>query len=786
MKLFKSRKRLIDNQSSLKLTKYSVASDALIPIDIIYKDGILKYQNTDVYCKTYEIKDINYLTSDYEGKKSIFEKYNQLLNSILDHFKLTVISRRLEQVTDISLLYVKMEHDDLDYLRTEYNNYLDELVTNAKTYVHTIYLTISSSKTNYKELVSEFGRIESSLLSVLRNMDSFCKPLNAQEKLELIYSIYKPEKYKETPLDFNDKSRVYKGESFKEQICPNIQVNNKSFVLDERFGQAMVFERFPTYMRDSLINAVLSVGADIVVSVDSEPMTKEQAVKMAEKAMMSAEKNAIDYVRKNASKPYNVPLPQNLIHTQEKAVEFYEQVVNNDQKVFLCTVTLLHFADSREQLMVNSERLQSIASEHQIGLTPLMFPSRQIAGIRTALPFGIDEIGYTRTLQTQVLATLMPFQIQDIIHSKGIVYGTNKVSGNLIIVDRKEMINSNAWILGKTGGGKSFFAKQEIFKILLRDPEADIIIIDPEDEYAPLVIAVGGEIIKISSTSNSHINPMDITANYGEEDGVPLPEKAEFIQSLFEQIMGDKFSGMHQSILDRCVKNVLQPYIDRGYTGEPPTLDTLYDELLKVSDTDIAKRVAQELALEVEMFIKGTLNTFAYQTNVQTENKVVCYNIKDLGDSLRGIGMLTVLDNVLNRISHNKSNGRKTYIFIDEIYLLFLHSYSADFLFKLWKRIRKYNGSCTGITQNVSDVLQSDKAETMLSNSELIIMLAQATSDMDKLAYLLHISEEETKYVQNVPQGEGLIHIGDKNIPFKNKVPSNLQLYKLCSTKPGE
>lgn len=779
-------RKTVENRSSLRLFRYNRASDALFPIDYMYADGIAKYQRKNLFSKTYEIKDINYLTSDYDGKKQIFEKYNKLLNSMLDDFKITVISRRLDSVTDLDSMFLQMENDKYDYLREEYNQYLSELITAANTYVHSIFLTVTTPKISRNELVSYFGRVESNLQSLLKTMDSFCIPLDAQAKLELIHKFYKSDDNINLPVEFDDRTRKYKGESYKELICPNIQVDTKSFAIDDRFGQVMVFERFPTYLQDTLLNDMLNIGTDIAISISSKPLTKEKAVKLAQDAMMSSEKNALDYQRKNANKPYPVPLTQNLIHEQENAVEFYKEILDNDQKVFYSTVTLIHLADSKEQLKNNAKRLTSLAAEHQIGLVPLFFPSRQIDGIRTTLPFGADEIEYTRTLQTQVLANLMPFQIQDIIHSNGIVYGTNKVSGNLIIVDRQQLINSNAWILGKTGGGKSFFAKQEMIKIILRDPTADLIIIDPENEYTPIISALGGETIDISSTSPNHINPLDITPNYGEKNGVPLPEKAEFILSLFELILEDKFSGMHQSVLDRCVKNVLQPYIDRGYTGATPTLHDLYDELFRVKDSDLAIAVAQELALEVEMFIKGTLDTFAYQTNVHTDAKVLCYNIKDLGNSLRGIGMLTVLDNVLNRISYNNENGRKTYIFIDEIYLLFMHEYSAEFLFKLWKRIRKYNGSCTGITQNVSDILQSDRAETMLSNSELVVMLAQATSDMDKLSYLLHISEEEAQYVQGVPQGEGLIHIGDKNIPFKNKVPSNMQIYKLCSTKPGE
>ena len=375
----------------------------------------------------------------------------------------------------------------------------------------------------------------------------------------------------------------------------------------------------------------------------------------------------------------------------------------------------------------------------------------------------------------------MPFKLQEIRHENGIFYGQNVISKNMIIADRKQLLNGNSFILGVSGSGKSFTAKHEITGIKLRDPKADIIIIDPEREYSRLVKSYGGEVIKISATSKNHINAMDMNADYG--DGAnPVILKSEFILSLCEQLIGSSNLGAKQkSIIDRCTANVYRIYQQGNYQGVPPTLQDFREELLKQDEPE-----AKEIALAIELFTNGSLNTFAINTNVDTSNSLICYDILDLGKQLQPIGMLVVLDSILNRITSNRAKGRNTYIFIDEIYLLFQYEYSANFLFTLWKRVRKYGAFFTGITQNVEDLLQSHTARTMLANSEFIIMLNQASTDRLELAKLLNISDTEISYITNVGAGEGLSKIGSAIVPFENKFPKNTELYKLMTTKPGE
>ena len=374
----------------------------------------------------------------------------------------------------------------------------------------------------------------------------------------------------------------------------------------------------------------------------------------------------------------------------------------------------------------------------------------------------------------------MPFHAQEVSHPGGAYYGQNAISNNMIFVNRHSLLNGNSIVLGVPGGGKSFMVKEDIVSIFLSNPDADIVIIDPEREYNALVKAFGGEVINISANSPNHINAMDMNANY-EDEGNPVTTKSEFIMSLCEQLLGTSADAKDKSIIDRCCKNVYDGYIKNNYSTQQPTLKDFREELLKQKETE-----AHDLALAIELFTDGSLNTFAQPTNVDINNRLISYDILELGDSLLPVGMLIVLDNLLNKITSNREKRRQTYIFIDEMYLLFAHQYTAKFLYRIWKRVRKYGAFAIGITQNVGDMLESNTARTMVSNSEFVIMLNQKASDVLELSRLLEITPNQTQYFTNKDAGKGLMKIGSNLVPFVNKFPKDTQLYKLMTSKPGE
>ena len=518
----------------------------------------------------------------------------------------------------------------------------------------------------------------------------------------------------------------------------------------------------------------------MMLSIDVIPVPMDEAVREAENRRLGVETNITQWQRKqNANNNFSAIIPYDMEMQRKESKDFLDDLIQRDQRMFLCVLTIVHTANTKDQLDADTESLKTTASKNLCQLGILRF--QQLDGLKTAMPFGQRKIDALRTLTTESLAVFMPFKVQEIRHDNGIYYGQNIISKNMIVADRKELLNGNSFILGVSGSGKSFAAKNEMVSIMLRDPNADVIIVDPEREDSKLVKALGGEVIHISATSNNHINAMDMNSDYG--DGAnPVILKSEFILSLCEQLIGSNNLGAKQkSIIDRCTASVYRYYQQGNYQGTPPTLQDFREELLKQSEPE-----AKEIALAIELFTDGSLNTFAKQTNVNTDSRLICYDILDLGKQLQPIGMLVVLDSILNKITANRAKGRNTYIFIDEIYLLFQYEYSANFLFTLWKRVRKYGAYATGITQNVDDLLQSHTARTMLANSEFIVMLNQASTDRLELAKLLNISDLQMSYITNSGAGEGLIKVGSSLVPFKNKFPRNTELYKLMTTKPGE
>ncbi|MDY4168506.1 MAG: DUF87 domain-containing protein, partial [[Ruminococcus] gnavus] len=405
---------------------------------------------------------------------------------------------------------------------------------------------------------------------------------------------------------------------------------------------------------------------------------------------------------------------------------------------------------------------------------------QQVDGLNTVLPYGIRKINALRTLTTESTAVLIPFHTQEIMQPGGIYYGQNAVSKNMLVADRRKLLNGNSFRLGVSGSGKSFSAKEEIVDLAL-STEDDILILDPESEFGSLVEALNGEVISISATSHTHLNALDMDSAYGNDKN-PLIEKSEFILSLFEQLVGaGNLSAKEKSILDRCTADVYREYIRSGYQSEVPTLKDLYRQLMLQPEEE-----ARGLALSSELFINGSLNTFAQKTNVNTKNRIIAYDIRELGEQLMPLGMLVTLDSIFNRVIQNWKKGKTTWIFADEFYLLFRYQYSADFFYRLYKRIRKYHGFVTGLTQNVEELLKSDTARLMLANSEFLILLNQATTDRDELAVLLNISENQLSYITNVGAGKGLIRCSGNLVPFENSFPKNTKLYRLMTTKPGE
>lgn len=752
----------------------------IIPIKAMWDDGIFLVSRNK-YSKSYKFLDINYAVASREDKEAMFLDYSELLNSLDTGVttKITINNRRINKLDFEKTMLLKDENDGLDKYRKEYNQMLLAQTKKSNEIVQEKIITISVYKKSIEEARSYFSRAGADLINHFNSLGSKCIELDATERLRIAHDFYRTGE--ETSFRFDIHECMKKGHSFKDNICPDhVEFHPDYMKIGERYARILFLKEYPSFIKDSMITELTDLNRNMMLSIDVIPIPMDEAVREAENRRLGIETNITNWQRKqNANNNFSAIIPYDMEQQRNESKEFLDDLTTRDQRMFSALITMVLTAEDKEQLDNDTDSVKQIARKHLCQLGVLKF--QQLQALNTVLPFGQRKINVLRTLTTESLAAFMPFKVQEIRHENGIFYGQNTISKNMIIADRKQLLNGNSFILGVSGSGKSFTGKQEISSIMLKDKNADIIIIDPEKEYAPLVRSMGGEVIKISATSENHINAMDMNSEYG--DGAnPVILKSEFILSLCEQLIGSGYLGPKQkSIIDRCTANVYRVFQQGNYQGIPPTLQDFREDLLKQPEPE-----AKEIALAIELFTNGSLNTFAKNTNVDTNNRLICYDILDLGKQLLPIGMLVVLDSILNRITLNRSKGKNTYIFIDEIYLLFQYEYSANFLFTLWKRVRKYGAFCTGITQNVEDLLQSHTARTMLANSEFIVMLNQASTDRIELAKLLNISDLQMSYITNVGPGEGLLKVGSSLVPFVNHYPKNTELYRLMSTKPGE
>ena len=672
-----------------------------------------------------------------------------------------------------------MKGDGLDEYRKEYNDMLLSKISGTNNSIYQErYLTISVHKKNIDEARTYFARVGTDIITHLAKLSSIGEELDAEQRLQIFRDFFKADVPQSFPFDM--KAFAKKGHSFKDWICPDtMEFHNDHFKLGEQYGRVLFMEDYASYVKDEMISELCSLGRNLMLSIDIIPVPTDEAVREIQNRLLGVETNVTNWQRRqNANNNFSAVVPYDLEQQRKETREMLDDLTTRDQRMMFAVVTLVHLADSKEELDSDTETLQSIARKHLCQLTTLNW--QQADGLVTALPLGLRRIDALRTLTTEALAVLMPFKAQEIWDRGGVYYGQNAISKNLIVADRRQLLNGNAFILGVSGSGKSFSAKKEMVSLALSTQD-DIIVIDPESEYRPLIEGLGGQVINISATSPNHINAMDMEQGYGDGEN-PVVLKSEFLLSLCEQLIGaGKLSAKEKSVIDRCTAQVYRDYIRSGYHGAVPTLQDFHAELLRQPEKE-----AQDVALAIELFTDGSLNTFAKPTNVDTNARILCYDIRDLGKQLLPVGMLVVLDSIFNRIIRNRGLKRNTWIYIDEIYLLFQHEYSANFLFTLWKRVRKYGACCTGLTQNVDDLLQSHTARTMLANSEFIVMLNQASTDRLELAKLLNISDTQLSYITNVDAGHGLIKVGSSLVPFANKFPKNTKLYKLMTTKPGE
>ena len=778
----KEKRRKKQDKERKKQRNIPQTAQQSIPYLRMLEDGICQVTK-NYFSKTVQFYDINYQLALNEDKTTIFENYCDFLNYFDSSIsvQLSFINQQVDVEEFEKSIDIPDQNDDFNEIREEYRAMLkNQLSKGNNGLVKTKYITFGIEAESLKVARARLERIETDVLNNFKVLGAQARPLNGVERLEILYHIFNQDRIE--PFRFHYRMLPETGMRTKDFIAPtsfNFS-KNSSFLMGKTIGSISYLQILAPELTDRMLADFLDVDDSINVNIHIQSIDQTSAIKMIKGKISDLDKMKIEEQKKAVRAGYDMDvLPSDLVTFGEEAKNLLEDLQSRNERMFLVTVLVMSTAKKRQKLDNNIFQVQGISQKYNCSLRPLDY--QQEAGLMSCIPLGLNRIEIQRGLTTSATAIFIPFTTQELFQEgEALYYGLNALSNNVIMVDRKRLKNPNGLILGTPGSGKSFSAKREITNCFLIT-EDDIIICDPEAEYYPLVEALHGQVVRISPVSTQYINPMDLNLNYSEEDN-PLSLKSDFILSLCELIVGGKngLEPVEKTIIDRCVRLVYQNYLSDPVPENMPILQDLYDLLRNQDEPE-----AQRLATALEIYVTGSLNVFNHQTNVDINNRIVCFDIRELGKQLKKIGMLIVQDQVWNRVTLNRSAHKATRYYIDEFHLLLKEEQTATYSVEIWKQFRKWGGIPTGITQNIKDLLASREIENIFENSDFIYMLNQAAGDRQILAKHLNISPTQLSYVTNSNEGEGLLFYGNVIIPFVDRFPKN-RLYQLLTTRPEE
>ena len=749
----------------------------------MFPDGICRVTDS-YYTKTVQFQDINYQLNQNEDKTAIFDGWCDFLNYFDSsvRFQLSFVNMSANKDNYARYITISPQGDDFDSIRLEYTQMLqNQLARGNNGLIKTKYLTFGVEADGLKAAKPRLERIETDILNNFKRLGVAAEPMNGMERLRLLHGMLHMDE--QEPFRFSWDWLAPSGLSVKDFIAPSSFEfrTGRSFGVGRRIGCASFLQILAPELNDRMLADFLDMESSLIVSMHVQSVDQVKAIKTIKRKITDLQKMTIEEQKKAVRAGYDMDIiPSDLATYGTEAKKLLQDLQSRNERMFLLTFIVVNTAGSRQQLDNNVFQAASIAQKYNCQLTCLDF--RQEEGLMSSLPLGLNQIEIQRGLTTSSVAIFIPFTTQELFQDgkEALYCGLNALSNNLIMVDRKRLKNPNGLILGTPGSGKSFAAKREIANVFLVTDD-DIIICDPEAEYGPLVERLHGQVIKISPTSPHYINPMDLNLNYSDDEN-PLSLKSDFILSLCELIVGGKDGLMpvEKTIIDRCVRMVYRDYLSDPKPENMPILEDLYNELRRQEEKE-----AQYIATALEIYVSGSLNVFNHRTNINIENRIVSFDIKELGKQLKKIGMLIVQDAVWNRVTINREAHKSTRYYIDEMHLLLREEQTAAYTVEIWKRFRKWGGIPTGITQNVKDLLSSREVENIFENSDFILMLNQASGDRQILAKQLNISPHQLSYVTHSGEGEGLLFYGNVILPFVDRFPRG-ELYDLLTTKPQE
>ena len=755
-----------------------------IPFDRMFPDGICRV-GLDYYTKTIQYEDINYQLAQQEDKTEIFEEWCSFLNFFDSSVRFQLsFSNMATDVSDFEKsIAMSHKNDGFDDVRDEYSEVLlHQMEAGNNGLTKTKYLTFGIHAESMKNAKPRLIHIETDILNNFKRLGVQARTLNGSERLEVMHRQFHIGD--DAKFNFDWKYLTSSGLSVKDFIAPSSFAfpTGRYFQIGEMYGCMSFLSIDASDISDRLLADFLSMESSQVVTMHIQSVDQNEAIKTIKHTITELDRSKIEEQKKAVRAGYDMDIiPSDLATYGKDAKALLKELQSQNERMFLLTFLVMNTGKTKQELENNVFQAASIAQKHNCNLVRLDYQQEQ--GLMSTLPLANNLIEIQRGMTTSSTAIFVPFTTQELFQSgnEALYYGLNALSNNMIMVDRKKLKNPNALILGTPGSGKSFSAKREIANSFLVTDD-DIIISDPESEYSPVVARFGGQVIKISPTSDQYINPMDINMNYSDDDN-PIALKADFILSLCELIVGNKdgLRPVEKTVIDRCIRQIYQKYFEDPGPEHMPILEDLYHSLLEQEEPE-----ARHVATALEIYVTGSLNVFNHRTNVELTNRLVCYDIKDLGKQLKKIGMLVVQDQVWGRVTENRSQGKSTRYYMDEMHLLLREEQTAAYTVEIWKRFRKWGGIPTGITQNVKDLLASKEVENIFENSDFIYMLNQAVGDRQILAKQLNISPHQLSYVTHSGEGEGLLFYGNVILPFVDRFPTNTELYRIMTTRLSE
>ena len=753
-----------------------------IPYINLYPDGICRVTERK-YSKSIVFEDINYQLAQADDKTAIFENWCDFLNyfDASVSVQLSFINQGTQREEAEKAVEIPMQKDAFNSIRSEYAGMLkNQLAKGNNGLVKHKYITFSIEAGNLAAAKSRLARIETDILNNFKVLGVSARPLNGAERLKVLHGVFHPEG---EPFSFDWAWLAPSGLSTKDFIAPSSFRfgEGRTFRMGKKIGAVSFLEILAPELNDRMLADILDLETGVIVNLHIRSIDQTEAIKTIKRKITDLDKMKIEEQKKAVRSGYDMDIiPSDLATFGEEAKNLLQDLQSRNERMFLLTFLVVNMADTKRKLENDIFAAAGIAQKYNCALTRLDY--QQEDGLMSSVPLGENLISIQRGLTTSSTAIFIPFITQELFQTgAALYYGLNALSNNMILCDRKQLKNPNGLILGTPGSGKSFAAKREMTNAFLITDD-DIIICDPEAEYYPLVQRLQGQVIRLSPTSPHYVNPMDINLNYSEDDN-PLALKSDFILSLCELIVGGKegLQPVDKTVIDRAVRNVYRPFLAAPDPAKMPIMGDLYDELLKQPEPEAAR-----IAAALELYVSGSLNVFNHRTNVELNNRLVCFDIKQLGKQLKKLGMLIVQDQVWNRVTINRAERKSTRYYMDEFHLLLKEEQTAAYSVEIWKRFRKWGGIPTAITQNVKDLLASREVENIFENSDFVLMLNQAAGDRAILAKQLNISPQQMSYVTHSEAGEGLLFYGNVILPFVDRFPKDTELYRVMTTKPEE